>query len=311
MSNINYLRVILINKCNLNCFFCHDEGITTSLTFNLKSNDLLRILCLLINCGIKKIKFLGGEPTLYDELPYIIRFLKERFNFLDVSMVTNGVVSKDKVFEYVTSGIDRINVSLHGFDFGIFKAITRGTEKQLNNTFLTIDLLKKIGKLGKVNYVLLKNTNENEFFKVVNFAIKKGIVIDVLNYLGTNKEMIDKYYYSFEEIIKIIKKRFKIISIIEYTNKFSLPSTRIILKNGGALNLKTTKLNNMSYLKSCDNCNVKKYCIEGISAIRLTPEGVIKPCLFREDNLFNLYDMTLKYDEKTVLEMLKLYLENL
>lgn len=312
MSNVKYLRVIVNNECNLSCFFCHKEGTTCNKIVNkINSVELIQMISLLIECGIEKIKFLGGEPTLCESLPDIVSFLKLKYPSVDISMVTNGIFSNLTMQKFINAGIDRINVSLHGFDGDVFKKVTRGNLMQLNQTISNIEKLNAIGKLGKINYVLLKGVNENEFINVLNFVNKNKVVLDVLNYLGTNEKLIDKYYYSFDEILDIIKRKFIVNEINTFKNKFSLPSTRVVLESGGIINLKTTKLNSVDFLKSCNCCEVKKYCIEGISAIRLTSSGLIKPCIFRADNIFNLREALNENTDLEVISQIKNYLENL
>ncbi len=112
--------------------------------------------------------------------------------------------------------------------------------------------MKEKGILGKVNYVLLKGVNEEEFLDVLDYTVKENIVLDVLNYLGTNAKLIEKFYYSFEEIAEIIRRRHSVSNVYQYTNDFSLPSTHLTLKKGGIINLKTTKFNTVSFLNSCE-----------------------------------------------------------
>ena len=89
MHNVRYLRVIVTEQCNLNCFFCHREGIKNVAT-TLTSEELTACIDVLIHCGIMKIKFLGGEPTLRHGLDSLIRHIKTRNPLIDVSMITIG-----------------------------------------------------------------------------------------------------------------------------------------------------------------------------------------------------------------------------
>ena len=65
---------------------------------------------------------------------------------------------------------------------------------------------------------------------------------------------------------------------------------RISLVGGGTINMKVNKLNQCHFLKGCEHCGKKEFCNEGIAAIRLTNSGIIKPCLFRDDNCFDLIE---------------------
>jgi cyclic pyranopterin phosphate synthase len=231
---------------------------------------------------------MGGEPTLYTDLPQVINFIKGKNRDIDVSLVTNGIVNNDLLMKYIESGVDRINVSLHGLRAEEFCKVTKGEIWQLEKTLGTIDFLLEHKMLGKINYVLLKGENEEEFYDVLSYVNEKNIVVDVLNYLGENENDIERYYYSFEEIIKMINKKYSVVSSEKYANLHSIESLRLFLSEGGIVNLKINPLNEQSFLKSCEKCKKIKYCKEGISAIRLTTAGIIKPCLFREDLLFDM-----------------------
>lgn len=289
MHNIRYLRVILTESCNLKCFFCHKEGnLSNQNNSKINAKRLDKYIDVLIKCGIKKIKFMGGEPTLYADLPVVIKNIKEHNHDIDVSLVTNGIVDTDLLMKYIDAGIDRINVSLHGFRTEEFCRVTNGKEWQLEKTFEAIDFLNEHKMLGKINYVLLKGENEEEFFDVLSYVNKKNIVVDVLNYLGEDEDDLEKYYYDFEEIIEIINRKYSVAFSEKYENLHSLESLRLYLTEGGTVNLKINPLNEQSFLRACKACKKKKYCKEGIMAIRLTNNGMIKPCLIRDDLLFDM-----------------------
>lgn len=74
-SNIKYLRVILTNRCNLNCEGCHKEGQLCHAEIN--DQDLIAIIAACIHVGIKKVKLMGGEPTLRNNLINIIKNIKK------------------------------------------------------------------------------------------------------------------------------------------------------------------------------------------------------------------------------------------
>ena len=311
MPKIQYVRVILTEKCNLRCFFCHKEGMDNKEKSILNKRELMKCLQALYDSGIRKIKFMGGEPTLFPDLADIIKWLKEIDSEIDISMISNGIASKEVYDEYIRAGIDRINISLHGFDDCTFTRVTRGNSEQLLQVIETIKYLRNSEKLGKVNYVLLKGVNEDEFRNVIEFSNREKIVLDVLNYLGVNDNEIEQYRYSFEEIVSIIKNDFGIENIVVHENMYSLNSKRLGLCGGGIINLKVNQLNEADFLKACRSCDKKKFCIEGISAIRLTTDGIIKPCLFRDDLLYDLRSEISSKDIDEVVKHIQEYFEKL
>lgn len=310
MNNIKYLRIITNESCNLKCFFCHKEGVKEKETASISPTIMKKMIDILVMAGIRKIKLMGGEPTLYPNIEEIIVYIRNTYPSIDVSMISNGIADQKKYESIIDSGIKRINISLHGFDPQKFQETTKCHPKLIDRTVENILFLKSKGILGKVNYVILKNTNEDEFFKVLDFVHENDIVLDVLNYLSEEEENIFNFYYSFEEIIKLIEKRYPIVKSNDYVNSNSLPSRRLFLLGGGIVNLKVYQLSQQGYMNSCKNCTKKKYCKEGIAAIRLTAKGDLKPCLFREDNTYDLISLIEKPMEECV-SIVKTYFDEL
>ena len=201
MHKIRYLRVVVTDSCNLNCFYCHHEGMKS-----LNLDQLMTCIDVLTRCGIMKVKFIGGEPTIYPELNQLIKEIKSKDQEIDISLITNGIVSEETLNKLADSRIDRINVSLHGFDFDVFRKITGGTRQQFNEVFETIRHLSAKKLLGKINYVLLKGINEDEFFKVIEYVHQNDYTLDVLNYLDDDLVKFKRYNYTFTEIEAMIRK---------------------------------------------------------------------------------------------------------
>ena len=91
MSKPKYLRVALTEKCPMRCTFCHNEGADApEKSSRLTAQYWDRHISDLVDCGIKKVKFVGGEPLLYRDLPTLIHRLRSRYPKLDLSIITSG-----------------------------------------------------------------------------------------------------------------------------------------------------------------------------------------------------------------------------
>ena len=91
MSMPKYLRVALTEQCPMRCRFCHNEGAQS----REKSSRLTiqywdRHISNLVDVGIRKVKFVGGEPLLYRDLPTLIQRLRKKYPTLDLSIITSG-----------------------------------------------------------------------------------------------------------------------------------------------------------------------------------------------------------------------------
>ena len=95
-----YLRIVATTRCNLSCSYCHREGDDLN-GGQLNSFYLKKCLKIAATKGIRKFKFLGGEPLLRKDLAEIIEYLRDNSSNSDISIITAGVVPIrliDKVF---------------------------------------------------------------------------------------------------------------------------------------------------------------------------------------------------------------------
>ena len=193
------------------------------------------------------------------------------------------------------SGLDRLNISVHGWNESYFCENTGNSKEQCGKVKANILSLVAQRKINKINYVLQKGKNESDFHALIESVKNFNIVVDVLNLLiFPGQEQATKLQYSFVEIEQFVKEHWTIDKSVDYDNPYSLPSKRLILTNGCIINLKVNQLNKQEIFQSCKDCLYKESCIEGIKAIRLTNDALIQPCLLRTDNTLKLSDVTEK-----------------
>src|SRR5882762_2340559 len=76
---ISYLRLAVTDRCNLRCFYCMpEEGIKylpkkELLTFE----EIERLIILLAEMGISKVRLTGGEPFVRNDLMQLVRRITE------------------------------------------------------------------------------------------------------------------------------------------------------------------------------------------------------------------------------------------
>ncbi len=117
------LRVSLVDRCNLSCFFCHNEGqgpISRGKVTALDPETLTRLVRVAARHGTRSVKLTGGEPLLYrspDGRSTIVDLVERlnsvrRDNTFDLSMTTNGTLLPRLAEPLAEAGLDRITVSL-------------------------------------------------------------------------------------------------------------------------------------------------------------------------------------------------------
>jgi len=260
-----YLRISLIERCNLRCTYCMpEEGVALSPKSHLMTyEEIYKIAKTFSDHGVTKIRLTGGEPLIRKDLPVIL----EKLATLPVELsITSNAVIIDKFIDVLkANGVNKINVSLDSLDEGKFKHITRRNEfKKVYNNIL---LLVEEGFKVKVNAVLMKGFNDNEIIDFINFTKDLPISVRFIEFMpfDGNKWDMGKMV-SYAEVMKYVNEAF------ENENFERLQDA----PNDTAKNYKIKDYKGTFAIISsvtnpfCDSCN----------RLRLTANGQLKNCLF-------------------------------
>lgn len=82
-------RILLTEKCNAKCPNCFNRRIRTNSEISLP--NVKKICCALSNLGIKKIKIMGGEPTLHSSFTQCMQLFQDYFE--QIILFTNALDS--------------------------------------------------------------------------------------------------------------------------------------------------------------------------------------------------------------------------
>ena len=307
-KKINYLRVVLTRLCNLSCTYCHKEGAEISSREVISPEFMVKMLRCFHEAGIRKFKMMGGEPTLYRELPEVLKRIS--FEDSDISMITNGIFDRDFLERCFDCGLQRLNVSVHAWSDKNRMRASGMTDNMLGTLKSNLQFLADIGRLSKVNYVFLNSCGSEELFDLIRWISENQQVLDILNVISTNGKDLHEDFLPFSEIISLLEKKYSFDEIYVKKNPYNPDSLRLKLTNGGAINLKIFPLNSIQPFKSCRTCRKVSRCSEGIKAIRLTCGGYIQPCLIRNDNRIDISTWVAK-DENEITRLLVKYIEEL
>jgi len=260
-----YLRISLIERCNLRCTYCMpEEGVALSPKSHLMTyEEIYKIAKTFSDHGVTKIRLTGGEPLIRKDIPVIL----EKLATLPVELsITSNAIIIDKFIDVLkANGVNKINVSLDSLDEGKFKHITRRNEfKKVYNNIL---LLVEEGFKVKVNAVLMKGFNDNEIIDFINFTKDLPISVRFIEFMpfDGNKWDMSKMV-SYAEVMKYVNEAF------ENENFERLQDA----PNDTAKNYKIKDYKGTFAIISsvtnpfCDSCN----------RLRLTANGQLKNCLF-------------------------------
>ncbi|MCA8984583.1 MAG: GTP 3',8-cyclase MoaA [Planctomycetaceae bacterium] len=179
------LRISVTDRCNLRCFYCMPiEDVHYLPRAELLSfEEITRLARLLASrCGVHKIRVTGGEPLVRQDLPLLIRQLKQIPGLDDLALTTNGILLDRFAEPLYQAGLRRINISLDTLDATRFQQIAR--RDSLERVLDGIQLARAIGfEPIKINAVAIRGLTEADILPLANLARETGIEVRFIEYM--------------------------------------------------------------------------------------------------------------------------------
>ncbi|MEJ2483196.1 MAG: radical SAM protein, partial [Gemmatimonadota bacterium] len=111
---IDYLRISVIDKCNLRCTYCMPvEGFEWIPRAELLTyEEITAVVREMVDMGLRRVRITGGEPLIRQDLHILVRMLREVEGLEEISLSTNGILLPRFATELRLAGLDRINISV-------------------------------------------------------------------------------------------------------------------------------------------------------------------------------------------------------
>lgn len=260
-----YLRISLIERCNLRCTYCMpEEGVTLSPKSHLMTyEEIYTIAKTFVDNGVTKIRLTGGEPLIRKDIPVILEKLSSLP--IDLSITTNAVIVDKFIDVLKNNGVKNINVSLDSLDKEKFKHITRRND--FDKVYNNILLLVAEGFNVKLNAVLMKGFNDNEIIDFIYFTKDLPISVRFIEFMPFDGNKWDmKKMVSYKEVMQYVNATFYEAQIERLKDAPNDTSKNYKIKGyKGSFAIISSVTNPF-----CDSCN----------RLRLTANGQLKNCLF-------------------------------
>lgn len=260
---IDYLRLSITDRCNLRCIYCMEENSKEFLDNNklLTDDEIIKIVKVASNLGIKKVRLTGGEPLVREGIVSLVKRINNIDGISEIYITTNGILLDDKIVDLYNNGLKGINISLDSLKVDRFKEITRVGE--LGQVISSMNKALELGVKVKVNIVLIDEINYDEIVDFVRLSIDKKIDVRFIELMPIGIGKIHKGITN-NEVLKNIKTNFKYKEIIN-KEELSGPASYIKVQNSKG------RVGFISAISSCfcENCN----------RIRITSDGFLKQCL--------------------------------
>lgn len=261
----DYLRISLIEKCNLRCRYCMpEEGIPlTPSKFLMSADEIGSLAKTFVDMGVKKIRLTGGEPLLRKDFEDILANLSRLG--VDLSITTNGILADRFLPIFQKYGLKKVNFSLDTLKEERFKEITRrsGYQKTMDN----LDLFIQAGFDVKLNIVLMKGVNHDEIADFVDFTKDLPISARFIEFMPFDGNRWDRSkLVSEKEILGAVGSEYGSENLLSLPDEDNLTARKFKIKGfHGDFGIISSVTNPF-----CGTCN----------RIRLTANGRIKNCLF-------------------------------
>ena len=260
---IDYLRISVIDRCNLRCIYCMPEEGVDSVAHEeiLSYEEIVRLVEIFATLGIRKIKITGGEPLVRKNVADLVKSLKKIEGIEQVTLTTNGILLEETMDALAEAGIDGINLSLNTLNPFVFRKIAkRDVFEQVLGGFCKALTYENISL--KINCVPM-GIEGQDILALAELAKQYPVHVRYIEMMpiGLGKRFA---FCSEESILQDLEKRFG--QSVPYEERLGNGPCHYYTFPGfkGQVGF----ISAMSH-KFCDSCN----------RIRLTSQGYLKSCL--------------------------------
>jgi cyclic pyranopterin phosphate synthase len=267
--DIHYLRLSVTDRCNLRCAYCMPTDGVEQLSHAdiLTFEETQRLVRLMTELGVRRVKITGGEPLVRIGTVDLIRRIKELPGIEQVTLTTNGVFLPRYLEDLADAGIDGINISLDTLNRETYRQLT-GIDG-LENVLDAIESATRAIRPVKLNVVPVKGLNDGELCDLASMANRQVAAVRFIELMPVGRagkfERIDA-----QEIRVALESCFG-----------TMEACAGRIGNGPAEYFRPPGFSGrIGFIHAmsdafCDSCN----------RVRLTADGRFMPCLGRADHV--------------------------
>ncbi|MHA2080719.1 MAG: GTP 3',8-cyclase MoaA [Candidatus Thorarchaeota archaeon] len=282
---INSLRISLTQSCSYSCFFCHHEG-EDSVGAEMKLADIERIVKHASRHGVQYVKLTGGEPLLRRDILDIIRRISPLVP--DLSMTTNGLFLENTALDLKKAGLTRVNVTIHSLTLEVYQRITGSYD--LEQVKRGVRRAVDVGLIPvKVNMTILRGYNEDSIEDMMDFASDMGVTLQIIELQqipGKNPQDQDELWVDLGPLEEDLKKRAVKTEKRSMHGRFQY-TIPLDLQRNVVVEI-VRPMHNSAF---CGEC----------TRLRVTSDGKLKPCLYRQDNVVEIFSSEGQLEDKKIM----------
>jgi MoaA/NifB/PqqE/SkfB family radical SAM enzyme len=132
LSKIETLTLEMGYQCNIRCSFCYQEDFSPK---NNAPDELWKEKLLSVYPSLKRVTFLGGEPTIIKGAKEFSDFIVKKYPHIKLDTITNGLAFKGEWIDKFVSNGHKIIFSLNAASAEVYDKVTKNSnwEKVIAN----------------------------------------------------------------------------------------------------------------------------------------------------------------------------------
>ncbi|WP_052869175.1 radical SAM protein [Streptomyces niger] len=283
------LRVSLTPKCNTACWFCHNEGdVPPPLTRTDRSqkpraaqfdaDDFLRTVQALMEAGLKRVYFTGGEPLASRHARPVLTQLPAPGPDASYTLITNGTLVRRNQEWLAGAPLDKVKVSLHYFSDESYQAIA-ATRLGINSVLDGLEAAREMFERVELN-TLMQQENAHEIERIIDYALTRRLPLQLIELVDTD--------FNADRAGSAVSADGAIRYLRTLTSDEDIEvagvgqGRRVFRIDGVEIDVIHRDLGR-HHVGQCGTCPVRPQCVEGFWSLRVDHAGGLQPCLLRDD----------------------------
>lgn len=243
-------------------FFKHSEI--------LSYEEILTLVGAAVKTGFRKFRLTGGEPLVRRGICRLISKMVAMTGVEEVVLTTNGVLLEEMAQALYAAGLRRLNISLDTLNPLKFRKITKRDHLQR-----VLGGIKRARGVGfnpiKINMVVIRGENDDELEDFARWAIQESLTVRFIEYMPIGC----RHLWDEGKLVTIDEMRLRLerLTALQPISRCASdgPAKRYRL---GTSQAEIGLIGAVSH-HFCHSCN----------RLRLTPEGKLRPCLLRDEEI--------------------------
>ncbi|HEV8339805.1 MAG TPA: GTP 3',8-cyclase MoaA [bacterium] len=270
--DLSDLRISLTDRCNLRCVYCMPaEGVDFRPPEELLTDsELLLLVRVAAELGVRKIRLTGGEPTVRPGIVELVGAINATAGIEDIALTTNGLLLDSLAAPLARAGLRRVNISLDTLDEAKFARITRGG--RLDRVLAGIAAAEAAGlRPVKLNAVVVRGFNEEDVVDLARLTLERPWEVRFIEVMpfGVVADVADAGIVSSDETMARIEAALGPLRPLDLSGSDPARTYRAPAATG------TLGFISPVSQPFCSRCG----------RLRLTADGRLRLCLLRDDEV--------------------------